>query len=409
MKAITFTFAIIAVACITGVVYTQSPPSPQQAREITVAGKDMKQHAPFSAFAEAFASEQPPKARDEFLDRAMPVDKGQHPVLGRVLFEHVTTVHFSGVGFPANKDGTLGGWGRSNDKGTQEKMTIFEKYIVKEVLLSDDTMYREIRPYDTLGRIEQQISISKKAISQMSSPNEGWMPPEKPDPSTILKEAGDDTRARRYETALAKHVWFHQNALSIERSQYGVRLSYALSDWQDLAKDYPPALAKLKEFRDRAQSDVMEGKNIHESFHDMASINRTLGEDSLTKDLFEVLDAKDLKAAKKVFGIAKDALVREKAYSLYVKYADPKSEYTRIKMSYQRNRTLAEDPRFGERLLNHANKTFAKDVATLVAILVLKNRKKEAQEIAESARAESEDSALHDAIEQALKGIVPNP
>ena len=33
----------------------------------------------------------------------------EHPVLGGVLFEHVTCVHYTGIGMPANSDGRFGG------------------------------------------------------------------------------------------------------------------------------------------------------------------------------------------------------------------------------------------------------------------------------------------------------------
>ena len=88
---------------------------------------------------------------------AASVDEGEHPVLGKVLFEHVTCVHYSGVEMPANPDGSFGGWVAKNEGGVQEKMTIYENYIVKESVSPDGTTFREIHPYDTLGSIEQLI------------------------------------------------------------------------------------------------------------------------------------------------------------------------------------------------------------------------------------------------------------
>ena len=77
--------------------------------------------------------------------------------------------------------------------------------------------------------------------------------------------------------------------------------------------------------------------------------------------------------------------------------------------SYRRAKKLADDPRFGERHLDFANKKFANDSTTLVAILAVNDRKKEAEEIAASARAELDDRSFHAAIEQALQGVVPEP
>ncbi|MCA9140941.1 MAG: hypothetical protein KDB00_29420 [Planctomycetales bacterium] len=114
-----------------------------------------------------------------------------------------------------------------------------------------------------------------------------WNPPRNPNPDAILDEAQADTQAGRYKIALAKHVWFHENSLSIEPSLYGVRLSFALSDWIELAKQYPPALSKLKEIRDKAKENVVAQKKVRESFHEMESINDHLGEHSKTREFFE--------------------------------------------------------------------------------------------------------------------------
>ncbi len=69
----------------------------------------------------------------------------------------------------------------------------------------------------------------------------GWAPPENPDPQDILAQAKQDTASGRYEDALAKHLWFHENALEYRSSLYGVRLSFALGDWTKLSHVYPLA------------------------------------------------------------------------------------------------------------------------------------------------------------------------
>lgn len=66
-----------------------------------------------------------------------------------------------------------------------------------------------------------------------------------------------DRRNGRYEISLAKLVWYHEYALAIDPAPTGVRLSYALAD-------------------------VMAGKRIHESFMDLDSINRELGQRAVT-------------------------------------------------------------------------------------------------------------------------------
>jgi hypothetical protein len=99
-----------------------------------------------------------------------------------------------------------------------------------------------------------------------------WQPPENPDPHTILREASADARAGRYEDALAKHLWYHENAEKFDAGQTGVRRSFALSDWYDLGADFAPALAKFEEVREEARKGVLEGK--HGSHPRMASARR---------------------------------------------------------------------------------------------------------------------------------------
>jgi hypothetical protein len=247
------------------------------------------------------------------------------------------------------------------------------------------------------------------ALACTSVRADDWSAPEDANPQVILQEARADTRAKRYETALAKHVWFHHNALSIRPSLYGVRLSFALSYWQELAKEYPAALVKLKEIRDTAERDVLAGNNVRESFHDMESINDYLDEQSATKKVFEILDEKNPTSAKKVFDLAQPSLVQGKAYALIGKYVAPEDDFPKIRDTYRQGKKLADDARFGSRHLDFANKKFANEATTLVAILAVTDRKKEAEEIAASARTEWDDSSFHDRLGKALEGVVPDP
>ena len=115
---------------------------------------------------------------------------------------------------------------------------------------------------------------------------ENWQPPDDWSSRDVLREALADRRAGRYAAALAKHVWFHQNELS-----NAVRLSFALTDWRELANVYPPALQKLKEFRDQAKDNLLNGNNVTHSFSDFERINRKLDEAQLSVELFLWLEA----------------------------------------------------------------------------------------------------------------------
>lgn len=238
---------------------------------------------------------------------------------------------------------------------------------------------------------------------------EEWTPPSDPDPHAILEAAQDDMDAKNYASALAKHVWYHNNALSIDPHLHGVRLSFALSHWAELAKVHGPALRALEQARDTAQYKVFTGIDVRHSFHDMKAINDVLGEHEKTKSMFELLDAQDPASAKVVFHIAQPALVESKSYALVGKYISPKEDFARMKEGYDINKFLASQPGNEDLYGDFANKKFLNSTTTLIAILVVNDRHAEAATIADAARNEWDDKAFHAAIEQALTGAVPDP
>lgn len=236
-----------------------------------------------------------------------------------------------------------------------------------------------------------------------------WSPPDNPDPQTILNEAAEDAREKRYETALAKHLWFHENALKFNRGMGGVRLSFALSYWEQLGLKYPPALEKLKAIRDALEKRVQDGEDIGSGFHDLAAINSTLNENLRTADAFRTLDAKNPKAATGAYHFVKSALVDAKAYELYAKYMNPRRDFLLLKRVYELNQAMAKDGQFGADLIEHSRKSFRNQSSTFVAILVVTDRKAEAIEIAALAKKELADPEFHKELEAALSGVVPKP
>jgi hypothetical protein len=235
-----------------------------------------------------------------------------------------------------------------------------------------------------------------------------WTPPANPDPHQILNEAREDTRAGRYEEALAKHVWFHRNVLQIDPAFYGVRLSSALDSWKELASVYPAAKTKLMEIRDEAEKQVTSGANVGDSFNDFEEINRVIGDDKRTVALFKSLDNDNVQAAGEVFDIARPALIKAGEIKLCGKYVDPK-DYPRQVEMYRQLMSLAADPQFSKEHTDFAKQRFSNDVTTLVALLVLSDRKTEAETVATDAKTVWADKAFAGALDKAMEGHVPEP
>jgi hypothetical protein len=239
-----------------------------------------------------------------------------------------------------------------------------------------------------------------------------WRPPAKPNPQEILNEARTDALAGRYADALAKHVWFHENALKYAPSLYGVRLSFALGYWGQLCSAYPPALQKLKTIRDETGKTIRTGDPAQEAFqrfHDYAAINRALGEDSKTTELFDWLDGNKPKVAAKAFRVAEPALIRSKQYRLCGKYIDPDRSFAEILNAYRVDKEMAKTGKHREVLLGLREKAFSNSTATLVALLVVNDRKADALKVAEKALKEHDDPLFRAELEKAEKGEVPPP
>ena len=168
--------------------------------------------------------------------------------------------------------------------------------------------------------------------------------PSKPDPHDVLNEARADARTGRYEAALLKHLWFHHFALEIDRAYYGVRLSFALSDWRELSKVYPPALAMLVQTRDDAAKRVAEHKeDVFDAFNDMLAINEQFGEEGRTVETFVLLDKEAPDVARRVYDLAQPALVKAKKFKLCGKFLQPEKDYASMVELYRLDLKFANE------------------------------------------------------------------
>ena len=63
-----------------------------------------------------------------------------------------------------------------------------------------------------------------------------------PDLHRILEEAKQRTAAGQYEEALQRYLWFHNHEQEFgDPYADAVRLTSALSDWEELSRRYPKA------------------------------------------------------------------------------------------------------------------------------------------------------------------------
>ena len=142
------------------------------------------------------------------------------------------------------------------------------------------------------------------------------------DARNALAEAKAFARSGEYEKALERHEWFHANALACDEALRGVRLSFALSDWAELAAVYPPAMKSLCALRDSGVAALAGADASAAIFHDVVAIHRTLGQSEETVLLFKKLDAENPELAKACFRYADELLLDTGEAELFCRYAD---------------------------------------------------------------------------------------
>lgn len=250
--------------------------------------------------------------------------------------------------------------------------------------------------------------LAVRSVIVLVMPTPAWTPPANPDLQKILSEARDDQREGKLDVALAKHVWFHENALKLAPSMYGVRLSFALSAWHELALVHPPAMEKLRAARDKAAEDAIAGNDRRRAFHDLVAINELLDEESLTLQTFRSIEKDNPNAAAEVIDLARPALVRAKQYESIARYLKPAQDFERMREHYRSGKEYEKKSEIAA-ASGFADAKFTNDVTTLVSILAVTGRANEAAEIAKLARSEWDDARFHAALDDALKGNVPPP
>jgi hypothetical protein len=238
-----------------------------------------------------------------------------------------------------------------------------------------------------------------------------WTPPQNPNPQNILNEAEADASAGQYTNALAKYVWFYHNALKYDPAQRGVRVSFALKSWVELGAVYPPALDKLQAVRDEAAENVRQRKDAVSAFQDFVAINANLKDDDNTSDFFTWLDANKPDVAKAVFDRTQNwllpALVKTKKYAVCGKYINPDTSFKQILHLYRTMMEQVNQGHVGSEIKNFAEQNIINKTTTLIAILVIDDRKTDAQQIVDKISKESGLPEFNEQIQKALNSEVP--
>jgi hypothetical protein len=140
------------------------------------------------------------------------------------------------------------------------------------------------------------------------------------DPRVRLQRGQEAAAAGRYEDALRDYIWFHEHALEQEPSLYGVRLSFALWYWMELANEYPEARTALKRIRDEKTRRLLNGDSNRDLFHDVESINERLENEEATYELFAAIEKAKPDFAAVCADLAMPAIVKAEDFEMARRY-----------------------------------------------------------------------------------------
>lgn len=235
-----------------------------------------------------------------------------------------------------------------------------------------------------------------------------WTPPENPDPSAILHSAVDDRRHGLFEQSLAKFVWYHHHALEHKPTQSGVRLSFALGYWLELARKYPPAHDAFIRARDDTEQAFRQNPSDVNLFRYLAAMNYQLGDGMRTADLFLAAASQIQGHAQPLYRVAEPYLVAAGQFSACAPFLEPTTRMEHAAESYHRLKTAEESrPNVRFPIPEVARAHYIRNVATLVGLLVLNDRIDAARTAYNEALAILPDDEFRAILDAALSGHLP--
>jgi hypothetical protein len=136
-----------------------------------------------------------------------------------------------------------------------------------------------------------------------------------------------------------------------------------------------------------------------------------LKDDASTSDLFAWLDANKPNVAKSAFDRSQflllPALVNMKKFGLAGKYVNPDTSFKHALKLYRSLISTAKKENMGTELNDFADRDLIHTTSTLIAVLVLADRKADAQEIVDEVSRESNLPDFKTQIQNALRGEIP--
>lgn len=199
------------------------------------------------------------------------------------------------------------------------------------------------------------------------------------------------------------------NALKHDAGLTGVRLSFALQDWLDLASKYGPALDAFMRTRDETEAAFLQDPANFDLFRDLASMNRDLGDGIRTANLFEMIAASNRANADRLYDVAEPFLVAAGRYVACNPFLNSQCRLEFAARRFQISKSVEEShPVHKKPAPSFARRYYLEDVATLIALLVINGRADQAQQAYNKILDVVDDEESRKIMDTSMTGHLPD-
>ena len=168
----------------------------------------------------------------------------------------------------------------------------------------------------------------------------------------------------------------------IQPSLSGVRRSFALGYWLDLASRYKPAMDAYVRVRDETETSFRIEPASFDLFHDVASLNKHIDARERTAKLFAEVAATDPDVARRLYHVAESHLIGIGEYKACGPFLETDKRIALAAKCYHMARQYEDSqPERDTPLPRFSRQHFIENVATLAALLVLNDRDTDAQDV----------------------------
>jgi len=147
---------------------------------------------------------------------------------------------------------------------------------------------------------------------------------------------------------------------------------------------------------------------VEDNFGDVAAIDREIDDPLDTVSLFLETEKRDAALARRLAPTALDALIDAKYYEVAARYVDIDREMVSATRIYNDMKSRPPSAK-GVDFAALTEGFYATRVGRLVAMLVLANRRADADKLAQRALAASDSEKMKSTMQAALQGQVPPP